>query len=136
MGLAHGTVEDEDGAACGARGGGVDGEIAAVPSHSHVGQSAGSAGMFGGFGLTVLGDGHHLQVIVAAEGAEDGPVMRDAHALPLRIIVIGSFGSGGITAMESPSLREGLLNALCRKAEGAAEEKESGKDSHGVYCSE
>ena len=118
MGLAHGTVEDEHGAPCGARGTGIDGEVAAVPSHSHVGQSAGAAGMFGGFRLTVLCDGNCLQVVVAAEGTIDGPVVGDADGFPLRVVVTGGFGSGDIAAVEGPSLRQGLGDALCRKAEG------------------
>ena len=124
MGLAHGTVEDEHGAPCGARGTGIDGEVAAVPSHSHVGQSAGAAGMFGGFRLTVLCDGYCLQVVVAAEGTIDGPVMRNHYLLPFGIIKIHSLCTRHITFHKT-----GLGKLLGLKGKGHSNAGKQKKES-------
>ena len=38
------------------------------------------------FRLTVLGDGHLLQVPLLVERTRNSPVMRDAHSLPLLLV--------------------------------------------------
>ena len=79
--LAHGAVEEQ--------GHGVFSGLevrhvkaSAVPAFPHIRQAAGAAGMFGDAGFEVLGHLHGLEVVVAVEGAFDGPVVRHGHLRP------------------------------------------------------
>ena len=101
-GVAHRSVEDEGKGAPGCVGNLEDG---AVGAFAYKGEAAGASCFESLLGLAVLLHCHYLEVVVAVKGTVDGPVVGDAHLLPLR-------GIGGSSFGEFPPLVQGGYGPL------------------------
>ncbi len=123
--FAHGSVEDKCGVLARRHA-----EAVAVPARAHEGQSARATCHLRCFCLSVLLDGNVLHVIVAAEGAVDGPVVRHADGLPLRVVTVCLHGSGIVATDEFPVLlnRELTARLLCRSLGKAQQCEARGED--------
>ena len=112
--LAHSSIEEQRGTPCG-----VDREGRSIPPYSRIRQSTRAPCLFRGLRLTVLRNGHALQVVVTVERPRDGPVVRDAHGLPRFAVVSCGFCAQCLTSVELPVGFEQCLRALCRYCRGA-----------------
>ena len=75
--LAHGPVEDQRRPFSGR-----NVQFAPIPADAHPGKAAGAPGLKRCLVFHVLRHGHVLKVVLAVEGAIDGPVVRDGHFFP------------------------------------------------------
>ena len=109
MGLCHGSVKNQfsAGIAFG------DIECCTIPSFSHPGQRTASTSLLGSLLFSIFHDGHHLLVYVLVKGTADGPVVRDAHLLPLRVVIGDLLGSLCSSLVEPPSVQQEFFDALC-----------------------
>ena len=82
-GLAHRAVEQQHVAAVLER---IDPQRTPVTPLADIGQAARPAGLERGPLFAVLHDGHLLQIVLAREGARDGPVVRNGHRLPAVVL--------------------------------------------------
>ena len=107
-------------------------KLGPVPADSHERQTSGSAGMFHGLRLSVLGDSDLLLIILRAERAVNRPIMRNGHRLPLTIIESRIDKLRAVFPGELPILFQQELTAYLREKR---REKAKQTDQNSETCS-
>lgn len=98
-------------------------KLGPVPADSHERQTSGSAGMFHGLRLSVLGDSDLLLIILRAERAVNRPIMRNGHGLPFAIVKSRIDKLRAVFPGELPILFQQELTAYLRKSAGKRQNK-------------
>ena len=118
-GVAHGTVKlDGDPFPNGVI---RQGKAIAVPTRSGEGKPAGTTVMLYGGGLSILYDGHSMDIVLLVERAIDSPIVRHANRLPCTVVVRSCRCTWIILPGELPSLFEGDLRPAlspCQRQSG------------------
>ena len=110
--LAHGPVEDQRRPFSGR-----NVQFAPIPADAHPGKAAGAPGLKRCLVFHVLRHGHVLKVVLAVEGAIDGPVVRDGHFSP---------ASRTVSLMEFPARIQQHFASLSK--EGYRQKKQEAED--------
>ena len=106
--MAHDTVECEDEGLPGV--GRRNVEAPPVPGAPEVGQAASASGVVVSHDVAIFGDARHLEVVLPAELAMDGPVVGDGDLFPDIVRPGGGIVNFAFTACEVPVTQSRYTN--------------------------